>query len=38
MYFLREMSVITSEYELDDLSKEITASFNQYFQAYSTFN
>ncbi len=38
MYFLREMSVITNQYELEDLSKEITASFNNYFQAYSTFN
>nr|MBD3621908.1 tetratricopeptide repeat protein [Sunxiuqinia sp.] len=38
MYFLREMSVITNQYELEDLSKEITASFNSYFQAYSAFN
>ncbi|TDO04697.1 protein O-mannosyl-transferase family [Sunxiuqinia elliptica] len=38
MYFLREMSLITNEYKLEDFSKEITASFNNYFQAYSTLN
>lgn len=36
MYFLREMSVITSNYKLEDFSKEITESFNTYFQAYSS--
>ena len=38
MYFIREMGMITSRYKLDDFSKEITESFNGYFQAYSTLN
>ncbi|MGQ7868001.1 protein O-mannosyl-transferase family [Sunxiuqinia sp. sy24] len=38
MYFMREMSMITNRYKQEDLSKEITQSFNTYFQAYSTIN
>ena len=35
MYFMREMGMITSRYQLNDLSKEITESFNSYLQVYS---
>lgn len=35
MYFMREMGMITSRHGLNDLSKEITETFNTYMQAYS---
>ncbi|WP_159521552.1 protein O-mannosyl-transferase family [Sunxiuqinia indica] len=38
MYFMREMGVTASKYKLDDFSKEISDSFNSYYQSYSTLN
>jgi hypothetical protein len=35
LYFMREMGMITSKHGLNDLSKEITETFNTYMQAYS---
>ncbi|WP_321289715.1 DUF2723 domain-containing protein [uncultured Sunxiuqinia sp.] len=38
MYFMREMAVTASKYKLDDFSKEISDSFNSYYQSYTTLN
>jgi tetratricopeptide (TPR) repeat protein len=35
LYFIRELGMISTRYKLDDLSKEITDSFNGYLKAYT---
>ena len=35
MYFIRELGMISSKYKLNDLSKEISESFNSYVKTYS---
>lgn len=36
LYFLREMGMISAKYHRDELAKEITDSFNDYLQRYSS--